>query len=130
MRFLGCSLRTDFELFGRELRAACLRQAHSNMNDYQEIRIAGTPRFYWVHSKYLTRGITASRHCASLQWLQEQLKQRAALEHEYFPRRPVLNWFLEETFERLAKVVMPAHEVDVSVLDSVFQAYVKASQFL
>jgi hypothetical protein len=42
---------------------------------YQEIRINRTPELYWVHSKYLTPGLTVQRHRASVQWLKEQLAQ-------------------------------------------------------
>src|SRR6185312_16284852 len=50
--------------------------------------------------------------------------KRAALEQEYFPRRPVLNRFLEDAFARLGEVGMPAAGgVDVSVLDSVFLGF-------
>lgn len=75
VRFLGCSLWTDFELFGQKKRVAAMQRAGEIMNDYREIRIGGAPELYWVHSKYLTPGLTASRHRASVQWLQEQLAQ-------------------------------------------------------
>ncbi|TAM33453.1 MAG: nucleotidyltransferase domain-containing protein [Rhodanobacter sp.] len=49
--------------------------------------------------------------------------KRTAGEREYFPRRPVLNRFLEDAFVRLDEVAMPAGEIDVRVPDSVFLAF-------
>ncbi len=73
VRFLGCSLWTDFELFGQERRVGAQRLARARMNDYQCIRITKTAEFYWVHSKYLMPELTVRRHRASVEWLKGKL---------------------------------------------------------
>ena len=74
VRFLGCSLWTDFELFGPERKPGALRQAKSNMNDFVYIKITKSPEFYWVHSKHLVPELTVRRHQGSVEWLQSKLK--------------------------------------------------------
>ncbi len=74
VRFLGCSLWTDFELFGAERKPMALHLAKSNMNDYACIRITKSPEFYWVHSKRLLPELTVRRHEGSVEWLQGKLK--------------------------------------------------------
>jgi predicted phosphodiesterase len=37
VRFLGCSLWTDFELFGRDMRLDCIREGRDNLNDFRLI---------------------------------------------------------------------------------------------
>lgn len=73
VRFLGCSLWTDFELFGNDLRTHALRRAKSSMNDYHYIAISRSPEFYWVHSKKLIPELTVRRHHGSVEWLQSKL---------------------------------------------------------
>ena len=74
VRFLGCSLWTDFDLLGPENNAAALRLAKSNMNDYHCIKITRTAELFWVHSKYLVPALTLSRHHGSVQWLESKLE--------------------------------------------------------
>ena len=73
VRFLGCSLWTDFELFGNEKKTIAMRVAKSSMNDYHYIKISRTPEFYWVHSKHLIPALTERRHRGSVEWLEEKL---------------------------------------------------------
>lgn len=72
VRFLGCTLWTDFELHGKDRRTAAIYAATS-MEDYREIRVSRTPETYWVTSKFLVPQMTASRHRASVEWLQREL---------------------------------------------------------
>jgi len=74
VRFLGCTLWTDFALFGEEKKQVAMRVAKASMNDYQYIKISRTPEFYWVHSKMLIPALTERRHQGSVEWLAEKLK--------------------------------------------------------
>jgi 3',5'-cyclic AMP phosphodiesterase CpdA len=66
VRFLGCTLWTDFRLFGDP--AAAGRRAAAIMNDYRLIRVS--PEFRRL------RGLdTARLHAGSMKWLREQLEQ-------------------------------------------------------
>ncbi len=64
VRFLGCTLWTDFSLFGDA--AVGGRNAARIMNDYRRIRVS--PEF-----RKLTGKDTARLHARSVRWLQEQL---------------------------------------------------------
>ena len=64
VRFLGCTLWTDFSLFGDPAVAG--REAAKVMNDYRRIRVS--PEF-----RRLTGMDTARFHARSLRWLREQL---------------------------------------------------------
>jgi Icc-related predicted phosphoesterase len=70
VRFLGCTLWTDFCLFGDP--AAAGREAAKVMNDYRRIRVS--PEF-----RRLTGMDTARFNVRSLRWLREQLDSPAAL---------------------------------------------------
>ena len=69
VRFLGCTLWTDFCLFGDPAVAG--RKAATIMSDYRRIRVS--PEF-----RRLTRMDTARFHARSLRWLREQLAPAAA----------------------------------------------------
>jgi Icc-related predicted phosphoesterase len=64
VRFLGCTLWTDFRLFGDPALAG--REAAMVMNDYRFIRVS--PAF-----RRLTGRDTAGLHCRSRRWLTEQI---------------------------------------------------------
>jgi predicted phosphodiesterase len=64
LRFLGCTLWTDFALFGDSTRAG--RAAADIMNDYRRIRVS--PGF-----RRLRGTDTAGFHARSRRWLQDQL---------------------------------------------------------
>jgi predicted phosphodiesterase len=74
VRFLGCSLWTDFELFGADRKSDAMRAAKASMMDYQYIKLTRTPEFYWVHSKRLIPPLTERRHRGSVEWLEDKLK--------------------------------------------------------
>ena len=69
VRFLGCTLWTDFSLFGDPAVAG--REAARVMNDYCRIRVS--PEF-----RRLTGRDTATLHARSVRWLREQLDLPAA----------------------------------------------------
>lgn len=77
VRFLGCSLWTDFELFGLDKKTDALRLAKSSMMDYHCIKITRSPEFYWVHSKHLIPALTERRHRGSVEWLEKKLEGAA-----------------------------------------------------
>lgn len=74
VRFLGCSLWTDFELFGSDQKADALRRAKASMMDYHYIKITRTAEFYWVNSKRLIPALTERRHRGSVEWLEKKLE--------------------------------------------------------
>jgi hypothetical protein len=66
VRFLGCTLWTDFGLFGAEGRAAAMAAAREGMMDYRHIRVS--PRF-----RRLRPEDTAGLHRESAAWLKGEL---------------------------------------------------------
>jgi hypothetical protein len=66
VRFLGCTLWTDFELFGAERRPAAMAAAREGMMDYRHIRVS--PRF-----RRLRPEDTAGLHRESAAWLAGEL---------------------------------------------------------
>lgn len=74
VRFLGCSLWTDFELFGADKKAIAMRVAKSQMNDFHCIEISRYAEWHWVHSKHLTPELAALRHQGSVEWLTKKLE--------------------------------------------------------
>jgi len=75
VRFLGCSLWTDFELLGTDKKAIAMRVAKTKMNDFHCIRMSRYAEFHWVHSKYLTPELSALRHQGSVAWLTKKLEK-------------------------------------------------------
>lgn len=73
VRFLGCSLWTDFELFGVDRKTAAIREAHASMMDYEYIKLTRTAEFYWVKSNRLIPALTERRHRGSVEWLEDKL---------------------------------------------------------
>jgi predicted phosphodiesterase len=67
VRFLGCTLWTDFSILGLENRALAMWQAEQQMADYRLIR--RSPDF-----SRLRPTDTASLHVESLNWLKRQLE--------------------------------------------------------
>ncbi len=67
VRFLGCTLWTDFEILGLENRALTMWDAQQKMADYRLIR--HSPKF-----SRLRPMDTATLHSASLKWLEQQLE--------------------------------------------------------
>lgn len=75
VRFLGCSLWTDFELFGPERKSEVLRETRSIMGDYKWIRITVTPELYSLHSKKLVPELEIRRHQDSVEWLKQEMNK-------------------------------------------------------
>jgi predicted phosphodiesterase len=68
VRFLGCTLWTDFEILGLGSRALAMWDAEQKMADYRLIR--HSPKF-----SRLRPIDTAGLHFASLRWLKQQLEK-------------------------------------------------------
>ena len=66
VRFLGCSLWSDFDFSGPENRAASMRVCERLVNDYRQIRPSGLDRL-------LTAQDTRDLHVASRAWLATRL---------------------------------------------------------
>jgi len=76
VRFLGCTLWTDFALAGTETKLLAMNTARQSMNDYRCIKISPLPEMYGQQRKHrLFPALAARRHDASRLWLQEQLSQ-------------------------------------------------------
>jgi len=75
VRFLGCSLWTDFELFGADKKEIAMRVAKAQMNDCHCINISRYAEFHWIKSKHLTPELTAIRHQGSVDWLTKKLEK-------------------------------------------------------
>ncbi len=73
VRFLGCSLWTDFELFGADRKSDAMKAAKASMMDYKYIKLTRTAEFYWVTSKRLVPALTERRHRGSIEWLEDKL---------------------------------------------------------
>ncbi|MDD2934068.1 MAG: metallophosphoesterase [Methylotenera sp.] len=63
-RFLGCTLWTDFELFGKEHQLECMREGQQSLNDFRVIH-EGHGHFSPTHSIAL--------HKESIAWLKAKL---------------------------------------------------------
>jgi len=75
VRFLGCTLLTDFALHGAETKLEAMNTARQRMNDYKRIKISPLPEMYWQRKHRLFPAMAARRHQESRQWLEEQLGQ-------------------------------------------------------
>lgn len=74
VRFLGCTLWTDFCLFGSDKQELVMRNIQSIMSDYDYIRSTPAPETYrWHSKKKLVPGLTLERHLACRAWLAEKL---------------------------------------------------------
>lgn len=67
VRFLGCTLWTDFEYFGKDQTIKAMNYANSNFLDYKAIEAAGH------HGNRLTAAMTLQRHRDSRAWLEAEL---------------------------------------------------------
>lgn len=66
IRFLGCTLWTDFCLHGQHLQAKRMMEIESLMTDFKEIGLNGSS---------LSPSFVLGRHRLSRQWLQEELER-------------------------------------------------------
>ena len=74
VRFLGCTLWTDYALHGADAKLMAMNTARHRMSDYPRIKITRPPEMYWHERKHrLVPAMAGRRHDASRQWLQEQL---------------------------------------------------------
>lgn len=84
VRFLGCTLWTDFELFGATEQQGCMRASQTFLNDYRLVK-SGPPRWRFTPAQ------TRVRHLASRAWLEEQLAtgdpDRTVVVTHHFPDR-------------------------------------------
>jgi hypothetical protein len=65
VRFLGCTLWTDFELFGVEEKPWCMHAGQQGLNDFRVIH-EGDAHFSPMDSVHL--------HCESVAWLERKLE--------------------------------------------------------
>lgn len=86
VRFLGCSLWTDFDLGGPEQHDAAMRAAWKSMMDYRRIHVDSA-------SLWLTPQHTLDRHRESRSWLARTLAEPAphtvVVTHHFPSRRSV-----------------------------------------
>ncbi len=68
VRFLGCTLWTDFGLLGADSRELAMLEAKTTMTDYKKIRMNPTYR-------KLTPAATYALHRISLSWLESRLAE-------------------------------------------------------
>ncbi|MFN9475427.1 metallophosphoesterase [Acidovorax sp.] len=73
VRFLGCTLWTDYALHGANEKLMAMNTARHRMSDYQRIKITRPLEMYWQHKHRLIPAMAGRRHEASRQWLDEQL---------------------------------------------------------
>lgn len=72
IRFLGCTLWTDFAYFGEPLKDQMMGHAARYLTDYQEIRANGLG-YEWGHTSALTPRMALERHIRSRTWLAAEL---------------------------------------------------------
>lgn len=80
IRFLGCSLWTDFALYGDHRRQDGMRAAEAWLNDYRQIKIQHRDipqEMDWVSQGTLVPELTVYRHLRSLAWLEQELAKGA-----------------------------------------------------
>ena len=65
VRFLGATLWTDFELFGKEARSSAEAVANATLNDYRLIK--------YTKSTRLTPRLSRVMHLQTREWLEERL---------------------------------------------------------
>ncbi len=75
VKFLGCTLWTDFALYAGESKLEAMSAARQGMNDYQRIKISPHREMYWQRRHRLFPALVARRHEVSRNWLEEQLSQ-------------------------------------------------------
>ncbi len=76
IRFLGCTLWTDFDLFGEKDRNWAMQRTGNALNDYRRIKNDSLQSLYYdVHARphELVPEHTRVRHLASRAWLEKEL---------------------------------------------------------
>lgn len=82
VRFLGCSLWTDFLLVGDFRQPGAMQAAQSWLNDYRWIRVgqADIPQdMGWIKPGMLDAELTLRRHKKSVAWLEQELSNGSPL---------------------------------------------------
>lgn len=69
VRFLGCTLWTDYDLYGRENREICMREAEQRLNDHRLIETGDG----MTSRVLLTAADALARHRKSRAWLKRRL---------------------------------------------------------
>lgn len=86
VRFIGCTLWTDFLVLGKEQRDSLMRHAQERMNDFHAIRIAQRHAMTddsvllgqtWQRGRVWTPQQAADRNAQSVQFLTQALVQRS-----------------------------------------------------
>jgi Icc-related predicted phosphoesterase len=79
VRFLGCTMWTDFHLLNIAHREPYTLRAKAVMNDYRMIKISRLPELFFAAGKsgqsLLVPELTALRHKGSVDWLESKLKK-------------------------------------------------------
>jgi predicted phosphodiesterase len=73
VRFLGCSLWSDYAYFGMDSKAEVMHRAGARLPDYTQINVGVEGE---VGSGLLTPELTVQRHVHSLAWLNKELRTR------------------------------------------------------
>jgi hypothetical protein len=91
VRFLGCSLWTDFDLFGKADRQWCMVSTEKALADYRQIKNDAKREYYEVNAPQwkLKPAHTRMRHLASRRWLEAELAsgepERTVVVTHHFP---------------------------------------------
>jgi calcineurin-like phosphoesterase family protein len=72
VRFLGCTLWTDFRIHGAERQQVAAYSAQNDMTDYRRIRLGSTDRY-----RKLKPADTVRFHHHSVQYLEQRLQERS-----------------------------------------------------
>lgn len=87
IRFLGCTLWTDFELLGKSRKSQCMRQSEAAINDFRRIEARPLRKksqdfdftdelqsgWSTISNSRLTAEHTLARHQASIAWLRGEI---------------------------------------------------------
>lgn len=74
VRFLGCTLWTDYALHGAEKKLMAMDTARHRMSDYKRIGVTLPPETHCQHQQRLAPAVAGRRHVANRRWLEEQLR--------------------------------------------------------
>lgn len=91
-RFLGCTLWTDFDLFGEDKRPLAMSATEQALNDYRRIAASALDGQVTLDPHRLTGHHTRLRHQLSRAWLAQQLAagdpaRTVVITHHYVDRR-------------------------------------------
>ncbi len=102
IRFLGCTLWSDYLLYGEQRKAENMSEALRLMTDFRRIKVDPTPdevaRWPECAGGQLLPNFTLARHEASAAWLDEQLAQGDPATTVVVSHHPPLPWSIPESF--------------------------------